>query len=89
MIKTLFENLLLTTFRARSRIKMAATIDGWHRTGGTSMSRGQWIVAKVLVNNARTYEVWHEQHEMPMARCASFEKAKAFIAEWEKKNGCV
>lgn len=53
------------------------------------MSRGQWMVAKVLVNNARTYEVWHEQHEMPLARCASFEKAKAFIDEWEKKNGCV
>ena len=53
------------------------------------MSRGQWMVAKVLVNNSRTYGVWHEQHEMPLAHCASFEKAKAFIAEWEKKNGRV
>ena len=68
---------------------MAATIEGWRRTGVTSMSRGQWMVVKVLVNNAMTYEVWHEKREMPLACCASFEKAKAFIAEWEKKNGRV
>lgn len=69
--------------------KMAATIDGWRRTGSTAVSRGPWIVAKVRSGNTWTYEAWHEKHALPLARCVSFEKAKAFIAELEKEHGCV
>ena len=61
----------------------------WRRTGSTAVSRGPWIVARLGPEDARTYEVWHEQLPKQLAFCGSFDQAKQFVMEWEEKHGLV
>ena len=55
----------------------------WQRAGSTAVKNGPWTVAKVQVGGTWSYEVWHQDHPLPLQRCGSFVQAKKFIAEKE------
>ena len=62
------------------------TTDGWQRVASTAVQNGPWTVAKVTVNGSTSYECRREGPDV-LARCGSFDQAKKFVAEFDKKMG--
>jgi hypothetical protein len=63
---------------------MMAMTDGWIRIGTTAVQKGPWTVAKVSINGLTSYECRREDLKV-LARCGSFDQAKKFTAEYDKR----
>lgn len=62
--------------------------DGWKRVGATAVEKEPWIVAKVEVNGAMSYDVRREDNGLSvLARCGSFAQARKFTEEFDRTHG--